>query len=251
MRSRGVAAWRTAITASLLVFGCAACLPEDDPSATSSANAETSGTATTPIGDAPDGDDDTSGDTELLFVRDLKDGDSWVASDGKEYRLGLVNAPERNEPCGSQARAFTSEYLDEGFTVDVYSSDRYGRSVVEAFDAQGNSLNVALAKSGYGNDKFLKQFRHENTDLAERLDAAFAAAPHRDCLNSGAKAKASPSPQSLVQQPKKQAGNCHPNYSPCLKNVADLDCGEIGFPVTVIGSDPYRLDRDGDGIGCD
>lgn len=40
-------------------------------------------------------------------------------------------------------------------------------------------------------------------------------------------------------------------YSPCLAVVADLDCGEINGPVRVTGDDPYRLDADGDGIGCD
>src|SRR5690606_26219392 len=29
----------------------------------------------------------------LVFVTDQKDGDSWVGSDGREYRLGLVNTP--------------------------------------------------------------------------------------------------------------------------------------------------------------
>ena len=41
-------------------------------------------------------------------------------------------------------------------------------------------------------------------------------------------------------------------YSPCLPAVArTLTASEIGHPVTVTGSDPYRLDADGDGIGCD
>ncbi len=47
---------------------------------------------------------------------------------------------------------------------------------------------------------------------------------------------------------------CHPSYSPCLPIVGDLDCGEIADskkPVSVRGSDPYRLDGDGDGVGCE
>ena len=40
-------------------------------------------------------------------------------------------------------------------------------------------------------------------------------------------------------------------YSPCLPIVADLNCPDIGHPVQVTGSDPYRLDRDHDGTGCD
>ena len=50
---------------------------------------------------------------------------------------------------------------------------------------------------------------------------------------------------------------CHPAYEPCLPNLPGdaLNCGDLGSnqkPVTVIrpGTDPYRLDRDGDGFGC-
>jgi hypothetical protein len=51
------------------------------------------------------------------------------------------------------------------------------------------------------------------------------------------------------------AGNCHPSYSPCLPIVGDLDCADIRAlgvaPVRVLGSDPYRLDGDNDGYGCE
>lgn len=48
------------------------------------------------------------------------------------------------------------------------------------------------------------------------------------------------------------ASNCDPNYSPCVPNVSyDLDCPDIGFSVTVIGSDPHRFDADHDGHGCE
>jgi hypothetical protein len=46
-------------------------------------------------------------------------------------------------------------------------------------------------------------------------------------------------------------GGCHPSYRPCLPIVPDLDCADIDGPVTVIGPDEYRLDGDGDGIGCE
>ncbi len=46
--------------------------------------------------------------------------------------------------------------------------------------------------------------------------------------------------------------NCDPNYSPCVPLVSyDLDCPDVGFSVTVIGSDPHRFDREGDGYGCE
>jgi hypothetical protein len=54
-------------------------------------------------------------------------------------------------------------------------------------------------------------------------------------------------------QPPRLPGDsdCMPGYAPCLPIVADLDCGQIGHSERVTGADPYRLDADGDGIGCD
>lgn len=60
---------------------------------------------------------------------------------------------------------------------------------------------------------------------------------------------AKPAPVPLVRE--EPAEKCMSGYSPCLPIVGDLDCGEIGHSVVVTGSDPSRLDRDGDGIGCD
>jgi len=55
------------------------------------------------------------------------------------------------------------------------------------------------------------------------------------------------------------AGGCNSNYSGCVPNASDVDCAGgggdgpayVNGPVRVIGGDVYRLDRDGDGIGCD
>ena len=53
--------------------------------------------------------------------------------------------------------------------------------------------------------------------------------------------------------PAPPAGNCDPNYGGgCVPLVGyDLDCGDIGFKVQVLGSDPHGFDRDGDGWGCE
>ena len=55
-------------------------------------------------------------------------------------------------------------------------------------------------------------------------------------------------------------GNCDSNYTgACVPIASDVDCAGGGGngpayvqgPVTVVGTDIYDLDRDGDGIGCE
>ena len=85
----------------------------------------------------------------------------------------------------------------------------------------------------------------------------------------GTKATIEPTPEAAAPEPVSQqpaappkaqapapvtapAGNCDPNYSPCVPNVSyDLDCADIGFSVTVIGVDKHRFDGNGDGFGCE
>lgn len=121
--------------------------------------------------------------TELLRVTNQKDGDSFVGSNGVEYRLGMVNTPELDEPCGREAREFSRRFLAEGFSADTYSSDPYGRKVAEVFDQSGRSLNLALAKSGLADDRYLS-FRRENPDLAKRLEKVFAQATEVTCAKN-------------------------------------------------------------------
>ena len=52
------------------------------------------------------------------------------------------------------------------------------------------------------------------------------------------------------------AAGCDPNYAGCIPPYPpDLDCTDIKrlnlAPIKVIGKDVHKLDRDGDGIGCD
>lgn len=44
---------------------------------------------------------------------------------------------------------------------------------------------------------------------------------------------------------------CNPNYEPCIPIAPDLSCSDIQMEVRIIGDDPYGLDRDGDGFGCE
>lgn len=60
--------------------------------------------------------------------------------------------------------------------------------------------------------------------------------------------------------PAAPSGDCTPGYSPCLPPASDYDCqGGSGNGPAYTGrvsvdhahGDPYDLDRDGDGVGCD
>ena len=104
------------------------------------------------------------------------DGDSWKDTEGREYRLGLVNTPELNECYGRRASDERKSLVRKGFRAEVYTHDHYGRGVSVVSLADGTNLNVFLARHGFADDRYLAQFRPENPALAAQLDVAFAAA---------------------------------------------------------------------------
>lgn len=62
-----------------------------------------------------------------------------------------------------------------------------------------------------------------------------------------------PTPTRAIQQfaaPLNSA--CDRNYDPCVPVYPpDVDCKDLRGSVRVIGVDVHRLDRDGDGVGCE
>jgi endonuclease YncB( thermonuclease family) len=193
----------------------------------------------------------------LLLPAPHGDGDSWRDTAGQEYRLGLVNAPEQDECFGAEATAERRRQVAAGFRADVYTVDRYGRGVSVVTTADGSNLNVHLARQGFVDDHYLAEYRHEAPALAAQLEPAFAEARAQGrglwsaCAGLGRPV--------AVAAP--EAAGCHPDYATCLPLVgdgsgdggADLDCGDVDGPVQARqpGVDPYRLDADGDGTGCD
>lgn len=193
------------------------------------------------------------------------DGDSWRDTEGREYRLGMVNAPERGECFGAEATAERRRLVADGFRAEVYTDDRYGRGVSVVTTANGRNLNVLLARTGFVDDRYLEQFRAQRPELAAQLDAAFAAAQTERAglwgACSGAVPGATRSAAAAPSAPPVGPG-CQPAYDPCVAltgdgsgdgDANDLDCPQIGRRVQVRepGSDPYRLDVDGNGLGCE
>ena len=122
--------------------------------------------------------------------------------------------------------------------------DRYGRLLGYVRIGSSTDLGRRLIRGGFGRVyvhgrafQRLSRYRH-----AERTARRLKRGLWRAC--------AKPSGGSAGS-----GSGCHPSYSPCLPIVSDLDCAEVRAmgkaPVRVSGSDPYRLDGDGDGWGCE
>lgn len=94
-------------------------------------------------------------------------------------------------------------------------------------------------------------------EAARQQAAAEEAARQQQAAAAAAAAAAQPPVQPAV--PAAPSG-CDPNYAgPCVPVASDVDCAGgsgngpayVRGPVTVVGSDIYGLDRDGDGMGCE
>ena len=109
----------------------------------------------------------------LLVPAPGGDGDSWQDDRGREYRLGMVDAPEHDECYGSEATAERRRLTAGGFRADVYATDSYGRGVAVVTLPDGANLNVRLARQGFVDDRYVDDFRSEHSTLAAELDAAF------------------------------------------------------------------------------
>jgi endonuclease YncB( thermonuclease family) len=174
---------------------------------------------------------------------------------------------------------------------DTNEKDRYGRELGYIwFQAGGQPymLNHVLINNGYAEDvdygdrKYDQQFK-DAAAFAERHtlgvwaqcdpdgpegEAGPWGQPPKDVLLPTQppvlprEVPAAPLPEPTqaplipapVPQPTEGAsGGCDPNYTPCVPIVpGDLDCGDIGFSVTIIGSDPHGFDgNDNDGLGCE
>lgn len=59
-------------------------------------------------------------------------------------------------------------------------------------------------------------------------------------------------PQAPTARTVALSDQCSTAYSPCVLEAEDRNCSDIGFKVALTGyADPYDLDRDGDGFGCE
>ena len=179
------------------------------------------------------------------LVTRIVDGDTLELGNGKTVRLVGIDTPERGE-CGFEEASSSLASLVLGGRVTLSISDedtdRYGR-LLRYVNAGEMDAGLRQIKSGWAIARYDSRDGYGYHPRQPLYIATDNKVPQRGCAQAQTPKSPQPTPGRW--------GNCMIGYSPCLPAVADLDCSEIGHPVTVTGSDPYRLDADGDGIGCD
>jgi micrococcal nuclease len=226
----------------------------------------------------------------LAQVIGVTDGDTIeVIFDNQVYKVRYIgmDAPEsatQKEPLGDEATAKNRE-LVEGKTVilikDVRETDPYDRLLRYVF-VDDLFVNYELVRQGYANVvsyppdvACIDTFRIAENEARNTEVGLWAAPPPTATILVVVQPTAIPPTQVVVQptviprnqliaQPTKEpvtSGNCHPSYpGVCLApNAGDYDCqggsgngpNYIAGPITVRPPDPFDLDRDRDGIGCE
>ncbi len=182
---------------------------------------------------------------KTFLVANVVDGDTIELRNGDTVRLVGIDSPERGE-CGHERSSDNLARLVLGKEVRLVISDedvdRYGR-LLRYVDLGSVDAGLAQLKDGHAIARYDSRDGygfHPREPIYLKADRG---AKQFSCP------KPKPAPVPLVGGG--GAENCMVGYSPCLPIVGDLDCGELSGPFRVTGSDPYRLDADGDGIGCD
>jgi endonuclease YncB( thermonuclease family) len=193
-------------------------------------------------------------------VTQVVDGDTLDVrlTSGKTERIRLIgiDTPERGVCFSSQATARVRTLamskpvvLRGDATQDT--RDRYGRLLAYVWIAGGKDLGYQLIAGGFAKT-YVYRDAFTRLPVYRKAEAAAEGATAGQWKACGTTTTPKPTPSPV---PKPSGSDCHSSYSPCLPIVGDLDCADIRAmgvaPVRVLGSDPYRLDGDNDGWGCE
>lgn len=216
--------------------------------------------------------------TTFGVVTKVVDGDTLdVRLDtGKQERVRVIgiDAPERGSCLSAQASARTKALVLSKRVVLRSDStqatrDRYGRLLAYVDIAGKLDLGMRLVGEGFAEVYIygrpfvrVSAYRSSEATAKSRALGIWGA-----CVGGSSEQTPTPAPSpspppappptaaTPPPAPAPPASQCHPNYSNCLPIVGDLDCADVRrmgkAPVQVIGADPYRLDGDKDGLGCE
>lgn len=203
-------------------------------------------------------------------ISNVYDGDTVTLSTGEKIRLLQIDTPElaSSECYGNEARSALVTLLNgkSGITLKedpkLDKVARYGRLLRYIFVGKTN-VNLKMVEIGAAAPYFYRGDRGlYSTQILKAAEKAKAAkrglwkeCPGTRLTPTNAITTSAVSSTSLLTGSSTN-GNCDPNYAGCIPVPSiDLDCPDIKrlglAPVKVIGNDTHRLDRDGDGVGCD
>jgi resuscitation-promoting factor RpfB len=193
-----------------------------------------------------------------VLVPDVE-GQSVVAATRALEAEDLAVVVRTKPTDAARAGAVLQQSIEPGSTLAV------GRAVVltvaESLPTIPNVVGDKLAPAGrtLENRGFGVRVKREtssqpkDTVIRQTPVGGTTARPGRTVLLVVAKPEPPPPAPSTSD-----GGSCTPGYSPCLPPASDYDCaGGTGDgpkytgTVRVTGSDPYGLDSDGDGWGCE
>lgn len=190
-------------------------------------------------------DRDRARPARARLVTHVVDGDTVDLANGERVRLVGIDTPEVGE-CGYEqsSQALARLVLDRQVELVVSDEDRdgYGR-LLRYVDVGGVDAGLQLVRDG------LAVARYDSRDGY----GFHPREPQYVAADRGSRPPACARPRGFAAAPAAPAAaGCAPGYSPCVApGPPDLDCADVGGPVRVTGSDPHRLDGDGDGTACE
>lgn len=203
-------------------------------------------------------------------ITKVYDGDTITLSTGEKVRFLQIDTPELSpaECYGEEARSALVSLLNAPGQLSLKTDpkldkvDRYGRLLRYVFIGKTN-INLKLVEIGAAAPYFYKGDKGQYS--AQILKAAQTAKSKslglwKSCPGTQLTPNDAVTTISTVATAPASATTsgvkCDPNYAGCIPVFPpDVDCTDIKrlglAPVKVIGKDVHKLDRDGDGIGCD
>lgn len=218
----------------------------------------------------------TANTATTFKVQSVYDGDTLTLTNGQRVRLLQIDTAEiKGNECFAKEARTALRNLTLGKTVKLVADpkldnkDRYGRLLRYVF-VQTRNVNVTLVKAGFAAPYFYRGERGKYSSTLYTLAKSAKASSTGlwgfcdanldpvNALTTNYKVTTPPVETTPVTPPP-ATSKCDPGYAGCVPlgppNGPDLDCADIKrlglAPVKVIGVDSHKLDRDGDGIGCD
>ena len=211
-----------------------------------------------------------SGCSSQYTVTKISDGDTITVNGREKIRLLQIDSPEIYplECYGDEATNALKRIIKESKVTlesDKVSADRdkFGRLL--RYVKVGNiNVNLKMVEIGAATPYFYRgqigKYSKELLTAAKRARdqklGLWGACPST-VLNPFQEAQTdSRIGFEITNYPNTMSSSCDPNYQGCIPSFPpDLDCPDIRqlnlAPVRVVGTDVHRLDRDGDGIGCE